>query len=190
MSDDADTGARHLTMEELTAGLDEIRRSPRDGGVLRAIVRRPRVGEREELTEGRLDLVEGLIGDSWRARGSRKTEDGSAHPEMQINVMNARVAALVAQGRERWRLAGDQLYVDLDLGVDNLPPGTRLQVGTAVIEITSVPHLGCKKFTSRFGAAATRFVNDKEGKALRMRGVNARVVQPGNVRVGDVVRKG
>lgn len=157
--------------------------------MLKAIVRRPRVGEREEMTEGRLDLAEGLAGDNWLARGSRKTEDGAAHPEMQINVMNARVAALVAQGRERWKLAGDQLYVDLDLGVDNLPPGTRLQVGAAVIEITAVPHLGCKKFSSRFGVAATKFVNSEEGKMLRMRGVNARVVQAGDVRVGDVVRK-
>lgn len=189
MSDDFGAGARHLTMDELTAGLDEIRRSPRDGGVLEAIVRRPRVGEREEVTEGRLDLVEGLVGDSWRARGSRKTEDGSAHPDMQINVMNARVAALVAQGRERWKLAGDQLYVDLDLGVDNLPPGTRLQVGAAVIEITGVPHLGCKKFTGRFGQAATRFVNSQEGKMRRMRGVNAKVVVAGDIRVGDVVRR-
>jgi hypothetical protein len=190
MNDDAGAGVKHLTTEELAAGLDEIRRAPRDGGVLRAIVRRPKVGQREELLEGRLDLAEGLAGDNWRVRGSSKTEDGSAHPEMQLNVMNARVAALVAQGRERWKLAGDQLYVDMDLSVENLPPGTRLRVGAAVIEITGVPHLGCKKFTSRFGLAATKFVNTDEGKALRMRGVNARVVEPGAIRVGDAVRKG
>jgi hypothetical protein len=187
--DEPTTGPRHPSIDELEAGLDEIRRSPKDGGALALIVRRPATGKREELTEGRLDLVDGLVGDNWRARGSNRTPDGSAHPEMQLNLMNARAAALVAQGRDRWKLAGDQLYVDLDLGLDNLPPGTRLAVGTAVIEITCVPHLGCKKFTARFGLAATKFVNSEEGKALRMRGVNAKVVAAGDIRVGDVARK-
>ncbi len=187
--DDPATGPRHPSIEELEAGLDEIRRSPKDGGALALIVRRPKTGEREELSEGRLDVVEGLVGDNWRARGSNRTPDGSAHPEMQLNLMNARAAALVAQGKDRWKLAGDQLYLDLDVGLDNLPPGTRLAVGAAVIEITSVPHLGCKKFTKRFGLDATKFVNSEEGKALRMRGVNARVVSAGDIRVGDVVRK-
>lgn len=187
--DDPTTGPEHPSIEVLEAGLDEIRRSPKDGGALALIVRRPKTGEREELAEGRLDVAEGLVGDNWRARGSNRTPDGSAHPEMQLNLMNARAAALVAQGRDRWKLAGDQLYLDLDLGLDNLPPGTRLAVGAAVIEITSVPHLGCKKFTKRFGLAATKLVNSEEGKALRMRGVNARVVVAGGIRVGDAVRK-
>lgn len=181
--------ARQLTSAELEAGLEHIRQSPKDHGVLELIVRRPRVGEREVLEEGTLDMTVGLVGDNWSVRGSSRTADGSSHPDMQLNLMNARVIDLVAQDRARWSLAGDQLYVDLDLSADNLPPGTRLALGSAVIEVTPEPHTGCQKFVSRFGLDAMKFVNSPERKALRLRGINARVVQPGVIRVGDVVRK-
>ena len=180
---------RHLTMEELEAGLDDIRRSPKDEGALELIVRRPSVGERESLAEGELDVTQGLVGDTWSTRGSRRSKDGLAHPEMQINIMNARVIALVAQARERWHLAGDQLFVDLDLSVENLPPGTRLAVGSAVIEVTPEPHTGCEKFVSRFGVDAMKFVNSPLGRQLNLRGINAKVVQPGVIRVRDVAKK-
>lgn len=179
----------HLTVEALEAGLDEIRRSPRDEGVLELIVRRPRTGEREVLQEGTLDPAEGLVGDNWKTRGSSRTPDGSAHPDMQLNIMNARAIALVARDRERWPLAGDQLFIDLDLSADNLPPGTRLVLGSAVVEVTDQPHTGCMKFRARFGPDAMRFVNSPVGKELHLRGINARVVRPGVIRVGDVVRK-
>jgi hypothetical protein len=182
-------GVRHLTTAELEAGLDVIRASPADVGVLEMIVRRPRIGEREILEEGRLDLVEGLVGDTWRIRESADTPDGSPHPDMQLNIMNARVIALVAQDRERWQLAGDQLFLDLDLSAANLPPGTRLVLGSAVIEVTAQPHTGCEKFVARFGLDAVRFVNSPVGKQLHLRGVNAKVVRPGVVRVGDVARR-
>jgi hypothetical protein len=178
-----------LTTEELEAGMVHVRLSPKDEGVLELIVRRPRVGEREVLEEGVLDLSEGLVGDSWKERGSSRTPDGSPHPDMQLNVMNSRVLALVAQGRERWRLAGDQLIIDLDLSDENLPAGTRLSLGSAVIEVTPQPHTGCPKFVARFGPDAMRFVNSPAGRRLRLRGLNARVVRPGRIRVGDVVRK-
>ncbi len=182
--------AKQLTTDELEAGLDLIRRAPSSDGVVELIVRRPAEGEREVLEEGELDLVEGLIGDTWRARGSRRTADGSAHPDMQLNVMSARVVDLVAAGeRERWRLAGDQLYVDLDLSEANLPPGTRLALGSAVIEVTAEPHTGCAKFVARFGADAHRFVNTKAHRHLRLRGLNAKVVEPGTVCRGDTIRK-
>lgn len=180
---------KHLTMEELEAGLDDIRRSPKDEGVLELIVRRPSLGERESLTEGELDVAQGLVGDTWRTRGSRRSKDGLAHPEMQINVMNSRVIALVAQERERWHLAGDQLFVDLDLSGENLPPGTRLAVGSAVIEVTPEPHTGCEKFLSRFGVDAMKFVNSPLGRQLNLRGINAKVVQPGVIRVRDLAKK-
>ena len=180
---------RHLTMEELEAGLDDIRRSPKDEGALELIVRRPSVGERESLAEGELDVVQGLVGDTWKTRASRRSKDGLAHPDMQINIMNARVIALVAQERERWHLAGDQLFVDLDLSVENLPPGTRLAVGSAVIEVTPEPHTGCEKFVSRFGVDAMKFVNSPLGRQLNLRGINAKVVQPGVIRVRDVAKK-
>jgi hypothetical protein len=183
------TEARQLIMAELEAGLPEVRRSPRDEGVLALIVRRPQVGEREVLAQGELDLAEGLVGDNWRTRGSSRTEDGSAHPEMQLNVINTRLIALVAQEEERWQLAGDQLFLDLDLSVENLPPGTQLAIGSAVIEVTPIPHTGCQKFVSRFGADAMKFVNSPVGKELRLRGLNARVVQPGIIHAGDRVKK-
>ena len=180
---------KHLTAAELEAGLDEIRMAPKDEGVLELIVRRPAVDHREVLTEGELDLVEGLVGDSWKRRSSRTTPDGSPNPEMQLNIMNARVIALVAQDRDRWQLAGDHLFLDMDLSAENLPAGTRVSLGSAVIEVTPPPHLGCQKFVARFGLEAMKFVNSSQGKQLHLRGINAKVVQAGVIRVGDVARK-
>ena len=180
---------RHLTMYELEAGLDEIRQAPKDEGLLQLIVRRPHVDAREVLAEGELHLSEGLVGDSWKLRGSSRTSDGSPHPDMQLNIMNARVVALVAGDKDRWPLAGDQLYIDLDLSAENLPAGTQLSLGSAVIEVSPQPHTGCQKFVSRFGLDAVKFVNSAVGRELHLRGINARVVQPGTIRVGDVVSK-
>lgn len=189
MSTNIELIPKHLTAEELEAGLEEIRRAPRDEGVLELIVRRPGVNDREVLAEGELDLEQGLVGDSWKRRRSSSTPDGSPNPLMQLNVMNARVIALVAQDRDRWQLAGDQLFLDLDLSADNLPAGTRLSLGSAVIEVTPPPHLGCQKFVARFGRDAMKFVNSPLGKQLHLRGINARVVQAGVVRVGDLAKK-
>ncbi len=183
------TNVRHLRLEELEAGLDAIRQSPQESGVLALIVRRSDIGEREVLDEGQLDLVEGLVGDTWRTRGSSRTADGSAHPDMQLTLMNARVIALLAREQERWPLAGDQLYIDMELSAENLPPGTHLAIGSAVIAVTAQPHTGCKKFMARFGEEALKFISSPIGKQLKMRGVNAKVVQPGVIRAGEVVRK-
>jgi hypothetical protein len=179
----------HPTAFVLTDGLDQILRSPSDEGDLRLIVRRRGESERQVLTEATLDLSEGLLGDTWRSRGSRRTPDRLADPKMQLTVMNVRVAALVAVNDDRWKLAGDQLYVDLDLSEANLPPGSRLAVGSAVIEVTDAPHLGCKKFRERFGEDALRFVNSDIGRKLRLRGVNTRVIAPGRLELGDTIRK-
>lgn len=179
----------HLTIEQLHEGLEHIRQSPRDRGVIELIVRRPRVGEREVLDAGELDLTAGLLGDTWGVRSSSRMRDRSPHPDMQVNVMNARAIALIAQQKERWPLAGDQLYVDLDLSAEHLPPGTRLAIGDAVIEVTDQPHTGCAKFGSRFGADATTFVNSPLGRQLNLRGINARVVRGGIIRLGDIVTR-
>ena len=180
---------RHLTMAELEAGLDDIRQSPKDEGALRLIVRRPRVGEREVLDEGALDLDEGLVGDTWRARAVARAADGVPYLLTQLNIMNARVIALVAGPQERWPLAGDQLFIDIDLSDDNMPAGTRLALGSAVIEVTEEPHTGCQKFLTRFGVDAVKFVNSHLGRRLHLRGVNARVVRSGVIRVGDAAKK-
>jgi hypothetical protein len=179
----------HVTVDTLEDGLDHVRRAPSALGTVGLIVRRPGVDEREVLEEATFDLDEGLVGDSWRERGSRRRPDRSPNPDAQVTLMSSRLAALVAGDRARWPLAGDQLYVDLDLSVDNLPPGTRLRLGTAELEITAEPHTGCAKFSARFGSDALRFINSPTGRQLRLRGVNARVVEPGVVRTGDEITK-
>ena len=180
---------KQLSMTELEEGMETIRQSPRDEGVLKMIVRRPNVDEREIVEECELDLEQGLIGDSWKDRGSSHTADGSPNVNTQLTIMNARVIALLAQDEARWPLAGDQLYIDMDLSDDNIPPGTRLALGSAIIEVSAQPHTGCKKFSSRFGMDAIKFVNSPEGKQLHLRGINTRVIQPGTIRVGDLLKK-
>jgi len=181
--------ALHLTMEQLDAGLNAIRESPRDRGVVEMIVRRPGIETREVLDECKLDSVEGLVGDNWHTRGSSQTSDGSSHPDMQLTLMNSRVIHLIAQNKERWRLAGDQLFIDMDLSTANLPPGTQIKLGSAVIAISAQPHTGCKKFVARFGLDAMKFVNSEVGRELNLRGVNTKVIQSGVVRVGDIATK-
>jgi len=179
----------HLSRERLEAGLDHVRQSPPDQGRLMLVVRRPEVGQRDLPELAVLDRVSGLDGDNWLTRGSSSTPDGSAHPDKQVTVINARLAELVAGGTERMALAGDQLYVDLDLSVDNLPPGTLLAVGEAVLRVSEAPHTGCAKFIERFGTEAMRFVNSRTGRRLRLRGMNTRIVVPGTIRLGDLVVK-
>jgi hypothetical protein len=176
----------HLSRQSLEASLGHITDSPRDRGVIVLLVQRPEVGVRDLPAEVVIDQAAGLTGDNWLRRGSRSTPDGSADPQRQVTVMNARVAELVAGGTSRMQLAGDQLYVDLDISMDNLPPGSLLTVGEAVLEVSEVPHLGCAKFVERFGADAMAFVNSRVGRRLRLRGMNTRVVRAGVVRVGDV----
>ena len=176
-------------LTNLEESLDHIRGAPVDGGTLELIARRPAVDEREVVTEARLDMGGGLEGDTWLVRGSSRTPDGGPNPDAQLTVMNARAAAAMAGDRERWPLAGDQLYVDLDISQTNLPPGSRVQIGSAVIEFSEPPHTGCAKFSGRFGNDALRFVNSPIGRELRLRGANCRVVVAGTVRTGDVIRK-
>jgi hypothetical protein len=174
----------------MVAELDHVRASPADGGRVELIVARTARFERAVLDQALLDPDHGMVGDGWRQRGSRHTDDGSAEPGRQLTIMNARAVAVFAGSPDRWALAGDQLYVDLDLTVANLPTGTRLAVGDAVVEITDLPHNGCAKFRRRYGPAATKLlVLDDDTKALRLRGINARVVRAGTVRRGDRVAK-
>jgi len=179
--------ARHLSRTELETGLPGIIASPKDVGVVALIVQRPAVGERCVVDSGVLSVDDGLVGDNWKTRGSGMTSNRKSHPEMQLNLMNARAAALVTQDPDRWALAGDQLYVDLDLSLDNLPPASRLRVGNAVIEVTAIPHRGCRKFVQRFGRDAMEFVNSDVGCRLNLRGINAKVIEGGEIRVNDLI---
>lgn len=178
----------HLTLEALRAGLLSVQQSPTDEGRLEMIVARPAADERQVWETAELHTAHGLQGDSWEQRGSSSTADGSAHPERQITLINSRAIQLIAQSRERWPLAGDQLFVDLNLSPENLAPGQRLQVGTAVLEITDQEHRGCLKFATRFGKDALKFVN-QDGWPLRTRGIYARVVQTGQITAGDLITK-
>ena len=183
------TAARHLSTAELEAGLEHLLQSPKDHGVLELIVKRPEVDQRESVPTARLDVEQGLIGDNWLARGDWQIAGGPADPDMQLNIMNSRVVSLVADDPERRGLAGDQLYLDMDLSYENLPPGTQLSIGDAVVEVTEPPHTGCKKFAKRFGKDAVVFVNSGFGKTLNFRGICAKVVQSGDIGVGDVATK-
>ncbi len=180
---------RHLNLDQLNEGLSEIRQSPKDDGVLKAIVFRPEENQRSSPTQCQLSPELGLAGDRWAKGCWLSLPDGSPHPEVQVTIMNVRSIALIAQQAGRWSLAGDNLYVDLDLSDENLPCGQRLSVGSVVLEVTERPHTGCSKFAQRFGKAAMKFVNSAEGIRLHLRGIYARIVQAGTVSIGDKVRK-
>ncbi len=178
----------HLSTADLEAGAARVHASPSEQGTVEMVVRRPDVDQREVLDEAELVVGQGVAGDNYLARGSRETDDGSAHPEAQLNIMNAHSVDLVADGdKDRWPLAGDQLFVDFDLSLTNAPAGTRLQIGTATVEVTAKPHNGCAKFAQRFGVDAAKWANSSTEH--RYRGINAAVVEAGVVRPGDAVVK-
>jgi len=178
----------HPDAETLQAGLPEVRRSPSDAGVVDMLVLRPAVDVRTVVDAVTADLELGFVGDGWLERGNSRRPDGSADPDAQVTIMNSRAALLMAGQRERMALAGDQVYLDLDLSVDNLPAGTVLDFGKAALEVTPPPHTGCSKFKDRFGIDALRLTADTDGRYLRLRGINARVVRAGTISVGDVAR--
>ena len=168
------------------AQLDHIREAPADRGRLEFIVRRPPAeGAREIVKEADLDLDLGLVGDRWAARDDRTP----VYMTAQLTLISTRVLAAIEPDRARWPLAGDQLYVDMDLSIENLPPGTQLGIGSAIIEVSETPHTGCAKFSARFGGDALRWINSPTGREHRMRGMNARIVEPGTVRAGDTIHK-
>jgi MOSC domain-containing protein YiiM len=181
--------AAYRTLEQLHAGLDHIRASPADHGKLEMIVIRPVTNERRVLERCEISAAGGVHGDSWANDCWMKLDDGRPDPQVQICMMNARVIDLIAGSRDRWALAGDNLFVDFDMTCDNLQPGDRLSIGPAMVEISEQPHNGCKKFVSRYGKDALSFVNSPQGKQMRLRGIYAKVIEPGTIRVGDMMKK-
>lgn len=174
---------KHFPLDELNLGLERILESPQDGGLVEMLVVRPKNDERLTPEKVEVSAELGFHGDHW------STGEYREEPDIQIAIMSSRVLDLVSGGRERWPLAGDNIIVDLDLSKENLVPGQKLEAGSAILEITEIPHAGCNKFSQRFGADALRFVNLGQGKELRLRGVYARVVQPGTIAVGDHLNK-
>lgn len=181
----------HRTRESMDAELDRVEAAPTAVGRLELIAARPRENERKLLSQGTIDVSAGLVGDNWHERPASSSADGGPNPEAQITVMSARAARLVTgiDDHGEWAMAGDQLYVDMDLSEANLPAGTRLQIGEAILEVTAEPHLGCGKFSRRFGVDALKMVNSERGRALRLRGLNSRVVRSGAIAPGDEVRR-
>jgi MOSC domain-containing protein YiiM len=176
------------TIEDFEPFIDDVIRAPHDAGTVELVVCRPAIGERRVLDAAELEPGRGLVGDNYVERGNARTPDGLADPLAELNVMSAHALRAVAGAdRERWQLAGDQLIVDFDLSADNLPPGTRLRIGTAIIEVTAKPHTGCAKFSQRFGVDAARWVNSH--KDLRLRGICAIVAEAGTVSPGDPIVK-
>ncbi len=180
---------RHLDFDELMAGVGGVLEAPADDGTVEAIVVRPRTNERLQVEDCVVSPEGGVEGDTWAQGCWLELDDGSPHPDVQVTIMNCRVTNLIAQDRTRWALTGDQIFADLDVSHENLPIGQRISIGSAVMEITNQPHLGCKKFAHRFGNDALRFVNRPEGRGLRLRGVYARIVEAGKIAVGDTIRK-
>ena len=179
----------HKDMQTLRQGSEYINDAPSDNGVLKMIVARPAEDQRTEMEEAILDIPNGLVGDNWKQRGSSRTDDGSAHPDMQITMMNSRVVEVICQDVSDWKLAGDQLYVDFDLSEANMPAGTRIALGEAELEVTTQPHTGCNKFSDRFGIDALKFISDKAGRASHMRGIYLKVTKNGSIKKGDIVTK-
>lgn len=179
----------YLTMDQLNEGIPSIESSPQNAGTLEAIVIRPATDQRQSLASCELSPKGGVHGDNWALGCWKSLPDGSPHPDVQVAMMNSRAIQLIAGESDRWPLAGDNLFVDLDLSESNLPPGTQLQIGEATLEITEIAHNGCKKFAERFGTDAVKFVNSPAGKQMHLRGIYAKIVEPGTVNVGDVITK-
>ncbi|MEM7334639.1 MAG: MOSC domain-containing protein [Chloroflexota bacterium] len=178
-----------LDMTQLNEGIPVILESPKNNGRIDLITIRPATNERVLKDEVEISIENGVEGDNWKTRGSNSMPDKSSNPEAKITIMNSRVIKHITQSDSGWEWAGDQFFVEMDLSEENLPAGQQLQLGTAVLEVSAVPHTGCAKFVARFGKDAHKFVNNQYGRSQRFRGVNLKVIKGGTVKVGDTAQK-
>ena len=169
--------SRHVPRADLEAALAGLPLAPRDAGHVALIVCRRADKVRETPERVHLHPGTGIPGDGW---GRKETPD----PEAEITIMQLDVAELIANGQPV-TVFGDNLLVDLDLSTGNLPTGSRVRIGGATLEVTAKPHNGCRKFAARFGQQALRFVAARELRHRNLRGIHLRVVEPGDVAVGD-----
>ncbi len=180
---------KYKKLNDLQLGLDKIISSPKQIGTVKMIVSRPKIGIRKIQEMAELDKDLGLIGDNWHDRDSSNMQDKSADIETQLTIMNSCVIALITQNCDQWPLAGDQLYIEMDISKNNLPPGSLLKLGNALLKISKKPHTGCKKFSERFGLDALKFVSSRQGRELSLRGINTSIIKSGMVQTGDKVMK-
>lgn len=178
-----------FSLNSLNDSFSDILDSPITNGTIELIVCRPKTNARKILTEAELTIEEGLVGDCWKNKRNFMRKDGLPDVEVQLTLMNSRCINAIAGSKEFWPLAGDQLFVDLNLCKTVLQPKQQLKINDAIIEITDVPHLGCSKFSKRFGSDALKFVNSKNGKLHNLRGVNAKIIQPGVIKTGAIIER-
>jgi hypothetical protein len=164
------------SFEELERLLNTLQ-TPKDDGTVTLLMSRREGGRRELLKSARLEIDGGIPGDSWGRNPKRKLE-------AQLATMQTDVVELIANGQPL-ELAGDNLYLALDLSKENLPTGSCVRIGSVLLEVTTMPHDGCKKFRARFGEGAHRFVCTPELRHRNLRGIYFRVVEAGEVSVGD-----
>jgi hypothetical protein len=180
---------KHRTRAEIEAGIGPVLQSPAEGAAVEALFSRPAPGKRLDLPALEVSVSGGIAGDHWSLGCWKTLPDGSPDPDVQVSLMNRRMLHLIAGARDNWARAGNNIIVDMDLSIDNLPIGQRLRVGTAELEIGPVANTGCDFFIERYGRDACVFVNTGIAKQKRLRGVYARVVKDGQIRIGDIIRK-
>jgi hypothetical protein len=179
----------YVTTQEIKHRMPWVLDSPRDNGIVRLIVVRPQTDQRDVIEQAHFSPAAGVAGDNWQHDCWKRLADGRSDPDVQVAIMNARMIEVLAGDQTHWPLAGDQLFVDFDLGTANLSPGDQLKVGDAILEITAEPHRGCRKFKQRFGEQALNYVNSAEGDRHRLRGVYAKIIEVGKVETGDAIKK-
>lgn len=175
----------HVTAAELAKALPDVLSAPGTDAPIAGLCFRPGFGLRSFPPSLRLTRAFGIPGERWLTAPWLKLPDGSADPRIQVSILPSRVLDLVWRDRETTVHPGDTIVADLDMTDANLPPGTLLQAGTAILRVSDQPNDGCVKWKARYGQAAMDWITDPAHAALRLRGVLCEVFADGVVAVGD-----